>query len=374
MRPSVSEIPSLTGVRILAAAWVVIAHFRYEMFGLFPETEIVRSFIEGGYLGVEVFFILSGFILSHNYAGRFHRVAWPAYREFLVKRVARIYPVHAATFIVVAGMVAAAAIFGVKLNSEGTHNPINFIMNAAMLQALPPAFAWNAPAWSISAEMGAYVVFPFLAVSVMRVKSRKALILLAAGAIAFTLIGLLAVEQLGDYSPTSYASIWLRISGEFAAGCFLWRFWHEFTTPGRIFDVLAIVGAVGACGMLLLQEGSTATDFFALPFIALLILGCAGAAGPVQRILASAPLVYGGRISYSLYMVHYVVLMAGKKLLPWGDYEDRNFLIRAGVLAAYFVVSFSLAALVFHLVEEPSRRRIVRKLGRKPAVMNVGWT
>jgi peptidoglycan/LPS O-acetylase OafA/YrhL len=280
MPPAVSQIPALTGVRILAAAWVVVAHFRFEMFGLFPSTQFARSFVEGGYLGVEVFFILSGFIISHNYAGRFGRVSWSAYRDFLMKRVARIYPVHLVTLLVVAGLVTAAALFGVTLNSEGAHNPLNFLMNATMLQAVPPAFAWNAPAWSISAEMGAYIAFPFLAVAVMRVKSRNTLLLLTAGALAFTIMGLLIVEQLGDYSPTSYASIWFRISGEFAAGCFLWRFWQEFTTPGRLFDVLAVVGAVGMCVMLLLQEGSTASDFLALPFIALLIIGCAGATGP----------------------------------------------------------------------------------------------
>jgi peptidoglycan/LPS O-acetylase OafA/YrhL len=52
MPPAVSQIPALTGVRILAAAWVVVAHFRFEMFGLFPSTQFARSFVEGGYLGL----------------------------------------------------------------------------------------------------------------------------------------------------------------------------------------------------------------------------------------------------------------------------------------------------------------------------------
>jgi peptidoglycan/LPS O-acetylase OafA/YrhL len=63
-------------------------------------------------------------------------------------------------------------------------------------------------------------------------------------------------------------------------------------------------------------------------------------------------------------MVHYVVLMAGKKLLPWGAFEDDSILVRAGVLAAYFVASFALAALVYHFAEEPGRR-FVQRMGRR---------
>lgn len=366
MRPSVSQIPALTGVRILAAAWVVVVHFRFEMYGLFPETQAWSTLVEGGYLGVELFFILSGFIISHNYASRFQTFSWPTYRRFIQKRIARLYPVHVVTLLALAGMLLIAGILGVTLNAEGKHDPVNFLMNLTLLQAIPPAFAWNGPAWSISAEAGAYVFFPVVAFLVMRTKSKAALLSLTCCALAFTIAGLLVVESMGDYSATSYQSIWLRICGEFTAGCFLWKFWHAFTTPGRKYDLVAAVGLIGSAAMLFLEAGTSASDFLALPFIALFVLGCAGSTGVVRRVLSHPAFEYGGRISFSLYMVHVVVQMVGRKFLPWASFEDSSWLIKAGVLAAYFVAAFAGAALLYHFIEKPGQI-MIQNLGQRKA-------
>jgi peptidoglycan/LPS O-acetylase OafA/YrhL len=362
----VQQIPALFGIRILAALWVVVEHFRLVMFGLFPETRGAHLFVEAGYLGVEVFFVLSGFIISHNYAERFREFNWPNYRRFLVNRFARLYPVHLVTLVAVAAMVIGAGMLGLKLTSDGKYEAPSFFMNVLMLQAVPPAEAWNSPAWSISAEAGAYATFPLLALAVMRVRSRAALLVLTAGGLAVTIVGQFILEGTGSFSPTGYASIWFRIAGEFAAGCFLWRFWSLFVKPGRKYDTLAVLAVAGVIAVLAASGGIGAGNFLALPFFALFVLACASATGPVSAFLSARWMIYGGKISYSLYMVHFLVLMVGGKALPWDKFADDGWMIQAAVLAGYFTASLAGAALLYHMVEKPGRKAILKMGVRVP--------
>lgn len=365
-QPRVQQIPALFGIRILAAIWVVVEHFRLVMYGLFPETRGAHLFVEAGYLGVEVFFVLSGFIISHNYAARFREFRWPSYRRFLINRFARLFPVHLVTLAAVAVMVVGAGALGLKLTSDGKYDPLSFVMNLLMLQAVPPAEAWNSPAWSISAEAGAYAAFPLLALAVMRAHSRGGLLTLTAAALGMTIVGQFILEGAGNFSPTSYASIWLRIAGEFAAGCFLWRFWFLFVKPGRKYDVLAVVAVAGVLAVLVASGGIGAGNFLALPFIALFVLACSSATGPVKALLSARPMKYGGEISYSLYMVHFLVLMVGGKAIPWEKFADDGWLVRAGILLAYFAASLVGSAGLYHWVEKPGRQFIIKMGSQAP--------
>lgn len=360
-QPRVRQIPALTGIRIIAAMWVVVEHFRAPMFGLFPQTKSASSLIEGGYLGVEVFFVLSGFIISHNYADRFRSFSPSNYRRFLQNRFARLYPVHLVTLAIVVLLVMAANILNVRLNSDGMYDPLSFVMNILMLQAVPPASAWNGPAWSISAEAAAYVLFPLLAIAVMRVRSRVVLLLgLTGAALGFTIGGQFFLASMYDFSPTGHGAIWFRIAGEFTAGCFLWRFWAEWVEMSRKHDAYALIGAAGVAVILMFSGEGGPSDFLALPFIALFILAAASATCPVGKFLSSRAMDYGGRISYSLYMVHFLVLMGGGKLLPWETFEGSHLAVRIVVLMAYFGMSLVCAGLLYRFVEEPGRRAIAR--------------
>lgn len=103
MKP-VENLRVLTSLRFFAALWVVLFHYWPDLTGV----STLPSFIAKGYLGVELFFILSGFILCHVYRsaveeGRFE------YGGFLWARLARIYPVHLVTLV---GMGAMAIIAG----------------------------------------------------------------------------------------------------------------------------------------------------------------------------------------------------------------------------------------------------------------------
>jgi peptidoglycan/LPS O-acetylase OafA/YrhL len=357
-QPRVVQVQALTGIRIIAAVAVVVGHFSVIMYGLFPGTVLIDKIVQGGFLGVELFFILSGFIISHNYAERFRTLTIRAYGRFLRNRLARLYPVHLVTLAAVVALVFAASMAGVSLNSDGKYDLVGLAMNFTLMQSIPPATPWNGPAWSISAEMGAYIAFPVVALALSRISGWRIAAGAAMASLACTVVGLYFVASMGDFSGISYPSIWLRISGEFVAGCFLWKIWTLTDAGGRVYDFLALLGVGGIAAILATVPTNTVHTFLALPFVALIVFSCAAATGPLKKVLSMRLMEYGGRISYSLYMVHVIVLMIGGKILPWEKFIDSHWIIKLAVLIGYFTASFVGAGLLYRFVEEPWRKRI----------------
>src|SRR5262249_39676380 len=92
------EIRALTGIRGFAAVWVVLFHLQWQgMYQAFPRLEAIRPLVDRGYLGVDLFFILSGFILTWNYGEALADWRPREHVRFEIVRLARIYPVHLAT-------------------------------------------------------------------------------------------------------------------------------------------------------------------------------------------------------------------------------------------------------------------------------------
>ena len=120
------------------------------------------GFVHRGYLGVEFFFILSGFILAHVYGGALSSGRFDL-RDYIVKRFARIYPLHLATLIGVAALYAVSTRAGYDF---GRVQPLaSLAPHAALLHAFGTTsdLFWNQPSWSVSAEFAAYLAFPLAA-------------------------------------------------------------------------------------------------------------------------------------------------------------------------------------------------------------------
>lgn len=361
------QIHGLTGIRALAAAWVVIEHFRQPLFALFPGTLTVDSFVEAGYLGVEIFFILSGFIIAYTYAHQFERFTWGAYRRFMLLRLARIYPVHLVMLLVVLGLVVAAALANINLNSAGGYTLGNFIANVLMLQTIPPFSAWNGPAWSICAEFAAYLAFPIVALWLARVRSAHHGFI-AAGLVLICGAGVMLIMAVHiTDSPTSYALIWMRISTEFTAGALLYAGWRHLgsSQQGRGWDWVAVGALLGVACVIPVTGGDSALALASVPLIGLFVLSCAGATGWMGTLLGSALMVWGGKVSYSVYMTHFVLLMIFGKLFSWDAFTDEGLSIRLGVMGAYYVAVIIAGAVCYYLIEEPARRVIRRVTGRR---------
>jgi peptidoglycan/LPS O-acetylase OafA/YrhL len=333
---------------------------------------LLEPVIASGMLGVDVFFILSGFIISYNYAARFDaqplevrgKVAGQAgrawrqmYGRFLWLRLARLYPVHLVTLLAVLGMYVVSQVLHVKLNLDSRYDAIDFVRNLFLVHAWGSFdFNWNGPAWSISAEWFAYLLFPVFALLTARVKGHWQLVSV------FVVLLLLPLANLFDANnPFSNILHLLRVSTEFLAGCFLYRLHARgagSSLPWPILTPLAGVLSV-AVAALLFVLGTTL--FWVAPLLAVFVYGVAQQQGGFTSSLASPGMIFWGQVSYSVYMTHSLVRTVLRKALPFTHFVDASLLVRLGLLGLYALCFAGVAVLTYLLIEEPARHWLRKK-------------
>ncbi|MES2035854.1 MAG: acyltransferase [Pseudomonadota bacterium] len=345
-----ANIKPLTALRFFAALWVVLFHYWPHLAGVSGTPEVIAK----GYLGVELFFTLSGFILCHVYLTAFGEGRFK-YGSFLWNRLARVYPLHLATLLgmIVLGLTATAA--GIAIDSSILRWD-SLPANLLLLQAwgLAPAAAFNHPSWSISAEWFAYLTFPAFATLAWSLRKRPWLLTgltLAAITILYP-----TFQALSGFSLTRATIAWgaLRIVPCFALGCAMHSLWKS----GAIKSVrLAAFGAAFSGAGVLLATGLGAPDMVAVAGFGLLILCLAGLAQHGSSFASQSGFVYLGEISYSTYMIcvpwEIIFVNGAGKLLNLAD--DK---LPLGLWIVLLVSVVPLSAASYHLIEKPARERM----------------
>lgn len=342
----------LTGLRALAAGWVLAFHLVAPARRLFPCLGELRL-LDSGYLGVDVFFVLSGFVLAHAYA-RGLRLEARAVAAFLWARFARVWPLHAAVTIGLVGACLAARALGLTgLSSSPLFDFAELPAQLALVQAWGGhRAAWNAPSWSVSAEWLAYLAFPFLGLVVSRVRRPITLVVVAAlVVVAFVVV----VERLhGGSLDLTYAGAPMRVGAGFTVGVLLERAARLAAWAPRDGVVLA------AAGTIVLTVVANALGAWIVAPIALFVVGLARSRGRVASLLATSPFVWVGDRSYALYLVHGPVLLLAHGLAPLDRAARWSALGRVGWLVAVVGMSLVLAAVARAVVEEPARALLRR--------------
>lgn len=378
-----NRIDRLTSVRGFAALYVLLFHCQNTL----PWFNLGRlnGFADKGYLAVDFFFVLSGFILGYVYlrdvdAGRHRQV------RFLALRLARIYPAHLLTLLLA---LLITRLPGFAQHAWLDYDLATFISNLLLIHSwgLHHNLSWNYVSWSISAEWFAYLMFPLFAwaSAVARGRARLAC-LLAAG-----LLLLLAVVtgwlhlpagvavssgnflRLQPAEPFSLAADFgvVRVGFEFCAGMMMFRAYEvwrlqppRWTGAATALTVVALFAVLG----LHWQHTALLQDAVAVLLIAVLILLLGLDHSRISRPLDSRTLIYIGEISYSLYMMHGIAF-----LLYFAGLDAGWFRKPASPTAAYgyaaAVLAFSVAGgvLSYHLVETPLRNGFKRWLDRRSA-------
>lgn len=356
------NLPSLTGIRALAAIWVVSLHFHDSWALLFPPLAFIRPLIAAGNYGVDLFFLLSGLIMMHVYAAA-RPFRWRDYRFFIGKRLARIYPAYLVAFLFMVALVLAATLAGIPVSAQ-MYPPSSLLREALMLQAWGPLVpSWNYPAWSISAEWFAYLaIFPLALLLYHRLDDiappRR---VLAAALLAPAFLVLLVLSPHPDGLPHAL----IRVSCEFLAGALLYHLLRALHGHPRLADVLVISGFLLLVLTCWRPPDGRLAGFLLLAALALLITGFGEPRSLSARLLSASPWVYLGTVSYSLYLVHAPVQRVLKIILPAERFTDASPALRYAVLAAHLLALLLAAAALFHLVEDPARRCLVRKLSSR---------
>jgi peptidoglycan/LPS O-acetylase OafA/YrhL len=340
-----NDIRPLTSLRIAAALWVLAYHFRDHL-GL----DVDRlGFIAKGYLGVDLFFILSGFILSHVYLSRVEEKRFN-YGSFLWARLSRIYPVHLVT------LAATIAIWLVAKKMGATFDPVAFDPKVLPQHLLlihawgtTPSVQWNFPSWSISAEWFAYFTFPVAAVLVLALRRFAWVTVLLSLGLFFVMFWGVVSNGLPLSEVTRLGIV--RIVPAFLFGASLYQLGRTTTLP----RIASLVGAALAVSWIVIGSSLNWIDAAIWPAFGLLIFSLAEASKTNPRgVLGSVALVYLGEVSYSVYMAHLPVDIAYfhalDRLAP-NLSGAAAWIAWIGVFAATLIASIA----TYHLVERPAR-------------------
>lgn len=345
MSSNTGHLDALTGIRGLAAWLVVVYHIRKALTEIW-HTDVIGYFAKG-YLAVDLFFMLSGFVIFYNYADRLRSGDGLEIRQFQWRRFARVWPLHG--FMLMAYMAFVGVLFAT--GRETTHYPLaDLPLNLILAQnwGLTDKLSWNHPAWSISTEFAAYLLFPVAAMAVPWKRLNPPALLGLAAALMFGLhmtFLLSGFSELGKDIPKM--GIWRCLFG-FALGMVLCLLWQRVRDEPGIAQV-----AGGTCALLVAAGiGLDLPETLLVPaaFFAGLLALAAGQ-GVLVRFLSSRPLLYLGEISYSTYLGHYLLWQVWKIVFV-SETIQVSWLSFIGYLAAVFVASVGL----YRWVEKPAQR------------------
>jgi peptidoglycan/LPS O-acetylase OafA/YrhL len=360
-------LPALTGIRTLLAIFIILFHFTP------PHLGLLYPFIDNGYIFVGVFFLISGYVLTYNYADRGGSLSK---REFWLARISRLYPVYLFVLLISLSMVREE--WHARPHAEFWQG---IILTPLVLQGWSPSVAtfWNTVAWTLTSECVLYAAFPWL----IRLPWPKRPLRLIALLATFWVIGLIPhslylylnpdhiVGPVDRYSSTELIRFLkytpLPYVCTFLTGVTLGKLQHAIVLTPRHRFVLSAVSLL-AVGIFfydfvrqtpyLLMHGGLMTPVFAA-----LVLGLSGP-HPISALFSWRPLLLVGESSYCLYLLHFNVF----QLLHTYHVPERLHLVALDPWLSYAIlILFALA--VFHFVETPARKAILRRFSRKPRAL-----
>lgn len=350
------QIDSLTSLRFIAAALIVIFHSKHNFGGF--------SFADHFSLtqAVSMFYVLSGFILTHT-----HREISSKndLAKFYLSRAARIWPLHLLT--------AVAAIYIISSYS-GPLPPSDLLLNFALAQSWVPSpetyFSLNGVSWSLSNEIFFYAVFPLL---IINIEKTWALKLLATMAVTALMLFAFKDSERQLMMWSAYISPLTRLS-EFMLGIAAYQIYlklqsHQgaMKSTHSIIEVIAVifvacamwVGDLNFFSTLPIAINKPVAIWFAncggaLAF-AVLIVALARQNGIISKSMQVRPLVYLGEISFSIYMVHQIIIRVFE-MYP----AITAGMSQAATLSIYYATVIAVAAATHGLIEKPAQKMILR--------------
>ncbi|MGH6870117.1 MAG: acyltransferase family protein [Rhizomicrobium sp.] len=325
--PRPPEIRALMGARAIPPMVLVLFHF-CEGHG-YRGAKWFDLPVGRGYLWVEFFFALSGFVLTYVYAARVMEF-WEgrAYLPFLKARLSRLYPLHLAMLLVMAAMVvvlrAVAAHYGYLSIYDEPYHPIiswqGFVASVFLVQGWNtlPYLSWNGASWFVSVEWLLCLLLPFY-LWVARGRWLAALALIAAG-----IAGLAYLANTGYGLDLTFHNGMFRGVADFAIGVGLAMVFREVkpradALDDNVFSLMQALALLGL-GVSLYDTGWARTPYDVCTALAemALIFALAFDRGFLARVFQTRVLLFFGEISYAVYIGQLVVLqLARHAQLHW---------------------------------------------------------
>jgi peptidoglycan/LPS O-acetylase OafA/YrhL len=362
--------------------WVLLLHASYVPGDVFARwTAPIAPLVAAGPLGVDLFFVLSGLVLTRAYLARLgERPTAAGTWAFLRARIARVWPLYAVVTVAFGTWCAARLAFGrdgvvTWQSPQPDLGPWGWLRQLTMTQLWDSkgieGISFVLPAWSVSAEWLAYLCFPLLVLGAWRIRNWPLPVL---GALAVVAASPIALVSLGSAeSGETGAWAWaLRIGGGFTAGMLTWLVVSRIERTPRVelWAQRVVLGVVAETVLVAYWAASApasaaipAADrlWFAVPMFPLLLGALCLARGGVVRFLSHPRLQHGGRISYAIYLVHFPLIEITVVAMTRFPALAPNSSLAALAVPHVLVGSVLVAHLAYRWIEEPCRGALTRR-------------
>ena len=335
--------------RFIAALGVVAYHYEnhFASIAAHPAHYLERF----GYF-VDFFFVLSGFVLMHTYGSRVRTLG--DYRSFMQKRLARVYPLHAAVTLIFAAFTMFAALGIIELRDAATMDPVLIAPHMLLVHAwgfnLQPGL--NFPSWSISAELFVYLLFPLLAWLLLRWGALAALGLALLFAAVMETIRL--KTGVRSFTEATWDAGMLRAVPTFLAGMAVQQivtrlprieisWWLPHTFMALVFTLLLTLAPV---------------YFVLIAFVLAVGLIAAAERGGARTLLQHPFCVGLGDASYAVYLLHTMFQVATLAIARKLGVTGWPALIALALCGTFFIIITSV--LCYRYFENPARRILSR--------------
>ena len=346
------RISSLTGLRGIAAVSVLLYHIPHQ-----PAFEqFAIPLFSRAYLAVDLFFILSGFVISHGYHDRVVKhLGTASYADFLINRLARVWPLH----FIVTLVFAARILLNISGNQSIDLTPANLFSNFLMVQS----WGWGTDpiagnSWSVSTEVAAYLIYPLIAIIAF---SRWAWV---QAALCIGLLALVASSGLGSSGPmdvndSDSVLTLLRCLAGFSLGVLTYRCAEKDWCKGLVDRP---GGFAVICGLIALALLLPRADLLVVCLMPALVLSCYYNGAAARAVMANPLSFHLGLISYSIYLWHPLVRDVAARAMGVAHRQGIvgfDWLFVAGMLAATWLICW-----VSYLLIEVRGHQFVKWLHR----------
>jgi peptidoglycan/LPS O-acetylase OafA/YrhL len=352
LRPASGELLHLDLMRFVASAGIVFHHSHEFFVPASKSPFLVREQTAGLALFVDLFFVISGFVIAYIYHNRMNSIF--DYITFLQRRVGRLVPLHWLTLVASIAIWSMFVLFHYSGNYTPSFKPKCIAETALLVHSFVSCGRpFNGVTWSISAEMVMYIGFPIIAI----LGARRARLLLFIGLTSLSVMMTIALSQ---HEWKLIRSSWIELSPvlraipSFALGAAL--FYNR-----NIVSRLPMPGFILAAGTAVLIAAMMSGVPQLLTLLVVYTVAIAAVAADLQGMPSAfvryfAPL---GQLTYSIYMWHLIFILFLVNAL--GDTVlSENALAMAMLGVACYITIFIMSYVSFFFIETPARRWIDR--------------
>ncbi|SHG34279.1 acyltransferase family protein [Chryseobacterium vrystaatense] len=317
-----NEIKSLTGLRGIVALWVTFFHFSYF------KSFWIQSIVGKGYVAVDIFFVLSAFLLTVSYSDKFKQLTFDGVKRFYKKRVNRIYPVYFFSIVFIVLFIAEDPTWS------------QFFINAGLVQCFfNPNYLLNEVYWSLSTEWICYLIFPLMLWAILKYKINCWFLILSGLVLRFIIS--YVPDIYFDHSPllinrsTQYLDVVFGVPSLVrTVSSYFFGIGIAFLPESKIKKNRFFLYGVVILFFLLLYTGK---GVFFIPILSAVIIKhlYSDKKNLVKVFLETKVVYFLGNISYSLYIIHYIVKRQ-KIVLVDSHHLNSFLLIGFSIVLSYF--------------------------------------